>query len=795
MSDPQKPNENEVDPFDGLPEEEMPILDGMDGFDGMDGADGIPEGEEVVASREYEDAVADAEKIISSNPKSPRKKMTLILACVGAFLVGIIGWLGWSYWVDRDALATLTSDLMAARERAERSKGNPEESGETATASQLASRVRQIVNAPWWDQVVVRIVDDNQVVLAQEETSDLMESAKRRTENRAWWSEQVSNIEKVLAAEDRTIPTSQGSLDDLQKAQAPHPNDGGFSDLLVDELSAKIQNDIQNLTAMQDAILALLQVKLKNVSSSQTQEELLAAKSESEKPLEKDRNPPEVADALSQINAEIQRVTDLLVARDALQIEMTTILTDIQNSVLETASIDSIKQALESLQNATFPDDSRFDMARQLKTQSLEKASEILAVLEVRDAALEWIANQKIELAQIETLADMSAFANNLAEVEPPQCELLVVNAATEEFVSLIRARVVALEEQQLLVQASIARQELCEQLLYDIDNSNSFTSLMNEGQIANAASVLLAVEPESEDQIIAVQALKENFSKMISLRFKQLSDEATTSYQWSKVADEFRNCFASQSIATIAPLFATDLDELWKTVALGEDRMLYADIQQHSKDPYLQIVPKARWYLDPSRTRGKNIPMQVQVAALLDSLDVPSVTVQIEGIEWSSPECEWAEPVTLVSIDIGDSSHQFSIGQISLNETSLFGEEIQLKMPQDEKIQIVLKGNFNCSNDDGVFSGTGKLTMDEFRTGGRFSLPFWNDGDQSMAPHKLLLVSIPDEKVLVASELPPWSESITRIEGQPVRSLEIDPIDTPDVNENPESQPNSDLP
>ena len=52
-------DENHSPPFDELPEEEMPILDGMDGI--------AEEGVEVVASREYEDAVVEAEKIISPN--------------------------------------------------------------------------------------------------------------------------------------------------------------------------------------------------------------------------------------------------------------------------------------------------------------------------------------------------------------------------------------------------------------------------------------------------------------------------------------------------------------------------------------------------------------------------------------------------------------------------------------------------------------------------------------------------------------------------------------------------------
>ena len=101
--------ENDPEPFDDFPEEEMPIIDDTEVE--VEASEEIPE---AASSDEYVEAIAEAKKISSTHKKSPRKKLPLILACVGAFLVGIIGWLGWSYWVDRDTLATLTSDLMTA---------------------------------------------------------------------------------------------------------------------------------------------------------------------------------------------------------------------------------------------------------------------------------------------------------------------------------------------------------------------------------------------------------------------------------------------------------------------------------------------------------------------------------------------------------------------------------------------------------------------------------------------------------------------------------------------------------
>ena len=752
MSDPQKTDENAEDPFDGLPEEEMPIIDGLDGEDGLDGMDGIGEAE-VVASREYEEAVADAEKIISSNKKSPRKKMVIVLACVGAFLVGIIGWLGWSYWVDREALATLTSDLMAARERAESSKGNPEESGETAAANQLSSRIRQIVAAPWWDQVVVRIVDERQVVTAQEEARDLMESAKRRTENRAWWSEQVSSVDKALAVEDRTIPAIQGALDDLQNAQAPHPNDGGFTDEMMAELGARLKTDNVKLTVMQDETLEQIKQQRETLESSATLKDLASASEVLAKPLPTDRNPPELSEAIAKSSQVATALVELLTARDAMQSELTSVLEEIHNANTETTLAESMSKTLATLEEMTIPADTRFDTVRELAAQCKKSAIELEIVLKTRDESLTWIMNRSSELADIQTLDEMVAFTTLIAEGDGPKSDLSIVIAALQDLAARIGARAEVLAEDQRLLEESIVRAALCEQELSSILDS------IKSGNLALAAEKLHQIQPETNDQIVEVQSLKNDFSNLLIGRLTTMVEIASKDGDWQGVANEFRACLSSPAILKLAPRFQIDSASLWMSTALGEDQMLYKNIQTNSHSSYQELEPAARWYLNPDRTIGVKAPMQSQVSALLDSLAEPGVTVQIEGIEWSDTQCQWSEPMTTIAVVIGKTVHQFELNEVSENETSLLSNEQSIEGPHQIQIDIQINGQFSCSDSDGVFSGTGKLTMDDLRTGGRFSLPFWNHGDQSLPPHQLLLISIPDDKVRSASDLPPWSD------------------------------------
>ena len=679
--------------------------------------------------------------------------MVIVLACVGAFLVGIIGWLGWSYWVDREALATLTSDLMAARERAESSKGNPEESGETAAANQLSSRIRQIVAAPWWDQVVVRIVDERQVVTAQEEARDLMESAKRRTENRAWWSEQVSSVDKSLTVEDRTIPAIQGALDDLQNVQAPHPNDGGFTDEMMAELASRLKSDSIKLTAMQDETLEQIKQQRETIESSATLKDIAAASEVLAKPLPTDRNPPELTESVAKSGQVAVAVVELLTARDAMHLELTSVLEEIHNANTETTLAESMSKTLATLEEMTIPADTRFDTVRELAAQCKKSAIELEIVLKTRDESLTWIMNRSSELADIQTLDEMVAFTTLIAEGDGPKSDLSIVIAALQDLAARIGARAEVLAEDQRLLEESIARAALCEQELSSILDS------IKSGNLALATDKLHQIQPETNDQIVEVESIKNDFSNLLIGRLTTMVEIASKDGDWKVVADEFRACLSSPAILKLAPRFQIDSASLWMSTALGEDQMLYKNIQTNSHSSYQELEPAARWYLNPDRTIGVKAPMQSQVSALLDSLAEPGVTVQIEGIEWSDTQCQWSDPMTTIAVVIGKTVHQFELNEVSENETSLLSNEQSIEGPHQIQIDIQINGQFSCSDSDGVFSGTGKLTMDDLRTGGRFSLPFWNHGDQSLPPHQLLLISIPDDKVRSASDLPPWSD------------------------------------
>ena len=46
---------------------------------------------------------------------------------------------------------------------------------------------------------------------------------------------------------------------------------------------------------------------------------------------------------------------------------------------------------------------------------------------------------------------------------------------------------------------------------------------------------------------------------------------------------------------------------------------------------------------------------------------------------------------------------------------------------------------------------------MDDLRLGGKFSVPFNNEGNESSTPNNLLLISIPSDELRFAMDLPEW--------------------------------------
>ena len=436
-----------------------------------------------------------------------------------------------------------------------------------------------------------------------------------------------------------------------------------------------------------------------------------------------------------------------------MQSELTSVLEEIHNANTETTLAESMSKTLATLEEMTIPADTRFDTVRELAAQCKKSAIELEIVLKTRDESLTWIMNRSSELADIQTLDEMVAFTTLIAEGDGPKSDLSIVIAALQDLAARIGARAEVLAEDQRLLEESIVRAALCEQDLSSILDS------IKSGNLALAAEKLHQIQPETNDQIVEVQSLKNDFSNLLIGRLTTMVEIASKDGDWQGVANEFRACLSSPAILKLAPRFQIDSASLWMSTALGEDQMLYKNIQTNSHSSYQELEPAARWYLNPDRTIGVKAPMESQVSALLDSLAEPGVTVQIEGIEWSDTQCQWSEPMTTIAVVIGETVHQFELNEVSENETSLLSNEQSIEGPHQIQIDIQINGQFSCSDSDGVFSGTGKLTMDDLRTGGRFSLPFWNHGDQSLPPHQLLLISIPDDKVRSASDLPPWSD------------------------------------
>ena len=78
---------------------------------------------------------------------------------------------------------------------------------------------------------------------------------------------------------------------------------------------------------------------------------------------------------------------------------------------------------------------------------------------------------------------------------------------------------------------------------------------------------------------------------------------------------------------------------------------------------------------------------------------------------------------------------------------------------------------------------------MDDLACGGLLALPFWNDADQSLQPHLLLLVAIADAEVQEARALPAWKDPNAPVQDSsdqllsPATSQPIDPTDPSNEN------------
>ncbi len=767
MSDPKNPDQtNEPDPFEGL-------IDEADFQEFPDESEPSAEFDSgpTVAHTDHSQ-VNSTTKAVPANPPTRRKQTRLIVMAIGALVIATLGWLGWAYSVDREALATLKADMMAARDRAEESKGNPEDSGESTESSQLAARIKEIVIAPWWDRVAIRQISLENVRDAQSQAWDLCVEADNRLANRKWFAERTSAVDGAIGVEVRTIAGLQAVVDALEESDPPHPSSGGFTDELLESLAERLQTDLAQLTSSQAEAVNRLELLREKIQSSAT---LAALSTEVEAlalPLPIDRAPPQLPQLSQQIAEESQAIAELLANRDKLEGSLVAGVGEIQAADMESTETQSMQQASDQLSNMAIPSDSRFDRARQLAAEGANLADSYVAILSARDTALEWIADRSARLADIETADELVQFSDEVIDGEIPESDLPSVLVAFQDLVGRIEMRVQVAAEETRLVEDALSREELCTQVVSD------FQRLLDLGSIAAAAELFLTAQPESDLQKQKVFAISERFQSRVVEQLALSALEANASGNWTEFADEFRLCFDSPSIAILWPNFLIDTAALWETVALAEDRMIYGQLQDLAASAYSELSPIGSRYLDVARSRGIAMPMRDRVVAWMEAIEFPGVTVQLEGIEWNECNCEWSDPQTILAVVVDQTFHEHAFAQVAPNETSLIDQEQAVKAAREKSIEIVVNGAFACSNDDGIFKGSGVLTMDELRRGGRFILPFWNDGDPSTPPHNLLLVSIPDEEIQIAFALPAWIDPRAPIVIPEIFEIETDSED-----------------
>lgn len=787
MDEPKNPeSQGDIDPFAELPND--PSFEGIvEGIVEESAAPASDAESDVLDSTEFNPSTDSSRdlgpgSIDSVPPPAARRvlsKMAGLFAAVLVLVLGVIGWVAWQHWCDREHLEKIEADLLSARDGAEQSKGRTEESGERDSARALATRVDEILDAPWWDRIALRIIDQERIASAKSQTDELLLNASHRAANRAWWIERTSAVDAAVAGDDRTIPSVQTASDDLLSAQPPHPGEGGFSDEGVASLNERLEKDLDQLMRAQNEQLDLRQSQLALIRTSATLDELASALAALDAVAPPDRNPPEIDDALAAIRAQGVIVGDFLSARDAMESELKVTLSEIAALDLNTGSAETMQLVATRLGALETPDDARFDAVRDLAARGAAAATQVRALLQTRDSALAWFESQRNTLESLASVEELAAFTQGLTNDAPPPSDLQIVTETAEDFLARLSARTIVLAEERRLMDESRARAEVFAAALLAVN------SALESGAIAQAAQTLVDAAPETQEQVAACQLVKEGFALAAIARIKAMADDARTTGGWRDVATSLRDCLASESVTALAADFTTETAALWQSASIEEDKLIYEDLQRLATGPYEEFAPVARWYLTPSRLRGVMAPMHAQIAKSLEVLDLPGLTLQIEGVEWSDAQCDWSTPRTSLTVAINEVPFGFDLSQVSASETTLLGTEVPLQARRDERVEFGVSGYFDCADDDGVFAGSGGLTMDELRSGGRFALPFWNDGDQSLTPHKLLLISIPDDEVRVAMSLANWIDPRAPIEvpeSEPVAAPapEVPTVDPP---------------
>ena len=728
-----------------------------------------------------DEPAAMPEPTINAAPDAPparaiRSRVAFRVALLGGVLVvACFGWLGWEYMQDREALSALEADLLAARDAAAASATKTEDSGEHTQAAALQERVAATISAPWWQGVASRIIEADRIESARAQGDELAQQSNLRRANRDWWRAQVASVDEALSSPSRTIPTVMAAADAFADAVEPNSGAGGFSPDDRATIAERCAADAAQLLEQQDASIAALDAAITALRESSTVERHAELARVLDEPLPIDRNPPELAEAQTAARQQSADIREFLLTRDRLLGEVVETVGVLESFDLNDGSPQAVAAMAQRLDALELPADPRFDAIRERASRAEDLAMAALARLHERDEALAWIDTRREELDAIDSLESLAQFTDAMAS-DHPSSDLPRAQRAVEELAGRISMRRTTLEDEKRLRDESLARAATFEVGWTECEEQ------LASGMPATAADALSSLTGETPDQAERLARGRAQFGARAKARLLQLVAEARASAHWQTSADAIRRVLGSPTVAALAPALGEQIAGLWEEASLAEDHELYLELLGAAGAPLAELAPRAERYLNEARLRGATAPMRAHVERLLDALKVPGVTIELEGIEWADPQCSWNSPRTEVTVMIGEESFPFLLSDIEPKAVSPLGGESWMRDAASTPVRFGVSGYFDCEDDDGVFAGSGALSMDDLACGGRLALPFWNDADPSSPAHNLLLIAIPDAEVHAARQLPAWLDPRAPTpEGSdemlaPSQSLPVDP-------------------
>ncbi len=687
---------------------------------------------------------------------APRRNRTvlLLMAAVLVMVALPLGWLGWAFTQDRSELDGISAGLISARDAAEKTSGALEDGPERQQARDLASRISAIDSAEWWDRVVVRIIAADDIRRLTAEAGELTGLLNQRSANRAWWRERMARLEEELTANDRTIAQIEAAKAELETPPLPHDSAGGVGQEAITATQARLDSALDHLMQMQSQAVTIFAQATQSSGAVDSIERLAALEAEIDAATPIDRRPPEIAQARQAAKRAMAAARAVLERRDSILNDLSEIQASATALDREAAAASAVQELADRLDAVVFEQsDSRFRSCLQPRVDAQNAVDQARTELAARDAALAWVQGWMQTVEDANDLESLLAALQPLAGETPPSSDLPVVRSAIVDLEARVRTRTEELVIEKAEREASLARATAC------AARFEAFAAALDANDLSGAASELDSAQPETEEQGEEIVILKTALSAVLR---DWLSEALAKPGAIRDTATQLRSCLESESIARLAPDFAAQAANVWPTVLAMEDSFLYDSLRPMTGAPASEFEDAARWYLDSSRTRGVQPPMRAEIEAVLEAMKQPPVTLQVESIEWGAVPCDWSRPQTDLTIAMGDEVRVYRLGPVAPESASLLNMsgpfEQHFTLPRDTTLMLSVRGNFGCDDPSSRFRGTGEVTIDDLRTGGRFSLPFHNGGDDRSNPHKLVLVAFPDEEVRRALQLPPWS-------------------------------------